>query len=500
MHWHDATRFANRRALVVGVSTYIHFPKDHLGNPVNDVAVLDQALQDVGFDVVTLIDPNREEFEAALLRFSDELTERDTALFYFSGHGVSYRGHNVLCLKDTRFNTSIANITGVYALNDLVAMIDRSAARSLYFIDACRTSAIGHRISAGPGMARPNLQVTRPAFIGLAAAPGQVAFEGTETVSLFTSAIVANLNANGVDLNEFMRRVRNDVLEMTQNGQTPWQSSSMKDTFAFVPISYEPVWRATLIGTVAMLPYVLLLALDALQIGATHLLNAGYNGLIDLARQAMGQRIVPFLPEGGLNQLVFSIGFAVAVVIVANRHSSRWSRLVLSFLILALGVNVPASFFNELGTVARALGNYANQISIVGFLMVGVGVVLATVQVSGALCQSAAVLLNPDLRTVSAWRSTMFSSIPVAIPMLLVSLLYSLLTPPQAHDVVSPEKVLLIAWSIGMAAVVGHSIATIVPPPRNASKDVERWGQGERIGGHRMLPSDPVRRIDTTSP
>jgi uncharacterized caspase-like protein len=54
------------------------------------------ALKRLGFDVETLLDPNRSALKAAVRRYGDRSANADVSLFYYSGHALEAAAHNWL--------------------------------------------------------------------------------------------------------------------------------------------------------------------------------------------------------------------------------------------------------------------------------------------------------------------------------------------------------------------------------------------------------------------
>jgi len=63
-----------RQALIIGNSEYRHAGR--LRNPVNDARAIGSTLQQLGFEVTTLLDVNQRQMERAIRAFGDELRSR----------------------------------------------------------------------------------------------------------------------------------------------------------------------------------------------------------------------------------------------------------------------------------------------------------------------------------------------------------------------------------------------------------------------------------------
>ncbi len=78
--------FGDFRALVIGNNEYRHL--SDLRMAVADAEAVADLLEDrYGFDVETLIDATRADIVSALSRLRAELTETDSLLIYYAGHG-----------------------------------------------------------------------------------------------------------------------------------------------------------------------------------------------------------------------------------------------------------------------------------------------------------------------------------------------------------------------------------------------------------------------------
>ena len=75
-----------RVALVIGNGAYTGVPA--LTNPPNDVADMAVALKNAGFVVILKSNADLAGMELALTEFKAMLAGKDTALFFYAGHGL----------------------------------------------------------------------------------------------------------------------------------------------------------------------------------------------------------------------------------------------------------------------------------------------------------------------------------------------------------------------------------------------------------------------------
>jgi len=223
-----------RVALVIGNSAYASIPR--LANPARDAALMAAALGDVGFDVVVVRDADRDAMAKAIQEFGRRLRAggaEAVGLFYFAGHGVQSRGVNYLIpVQAAVANEADLEIEAVSAQWVLSQMAFAGNSLNIVILDACRNNPFegGFRYVA-QGLAR--MDAPSGALVAYAAAPGQVAADGTGANSPYTAALADTLREPGLRLEDVFKRVRLAVESATGEAQTPWEESSLKGDFYF---------------------------------------------------------------------------------------------------------------------------------------------------------------------------------------------------------------------------------------------------------------------------
>ena len=227
---------AERRvALVIGNAAYATIPA--LTNPANDAALMAATLGDVGFEVVTAPDADRDEMAAAIREFGKRLRAAGpdaVGLFYYAGHGVQAGGINYLIPVDAPIgNEADLETAAVSAQWVLSQMAYAGNALNIVILDACRNNpfAGGFR-SLESGLAR--MDAPSGALVAYAAGPGQTAADGKGANSPYTAALADAIRMPGLDLEDVFKRVRVAVESATDRAQTPWEESSLKGNFFFV--------------------------------------------------------------------------------------------------------------------------------------------------------------------------------------------------------------------------------------------------------------------------
>ncbi len=240
--WSFSARAENRVALVVGNATYANTTP--LANPLNDARDIAAALKTVGFEVVEALDADKRKLDAALRSFTEKLTSADVALFFYAGHGLQVGAQNYLVPVDAQLtrerDLDFEAVRVDFVLRQME--IERDGKTSIVILDACRDNplsrnlarSMGTRSTAiGKGLAPTATGLGT--FIAYATQPGNVALDGRDRNSPFTSALLKHMPAKGRSLYSTMIEVRKEVVATTNGEQVPWDHSALTGDFYFVP-------------------------------------------------------------------------------------------------------------------------------------------------------------------------------------------------------------------------------------------------------------------------
>lgn len=242
--WFGLTISANaekRVALVIGNSAYERISP--LANPRNDAELMASALEGVGFEVVSAIDVDRRAMGRAVRNFGKRLRRAGkdaVGLFYFAGHGIQSGGTNYLIPIGAYVEDEAdLDLEAISASDVLRQMETAGNALNLVVLDACRNNPMASSVrSSSRGLAR--ISAATGSLIAFAAAPGQVAADGGGRNSPYTQALVRVLKEPGLAVEQVFKRVRVSVEAETGGAQTPWEESSLRGDFYFVPKVVRP--------------------------------------------------------------------------------------------------------------------------------------------------------------------------------------------------------------------------------------------------------------------
>lgn len=229
----SADAYSEKRvALVVGNGAYQR--AGQLNNPVNDARAIAAMLQSAGFDRVEVRENlDIRELRQAIKEFSDMVRDADTAVVYYSGHGIEVNGVNYLVPTDAILDRDIDVPYEAFSLENLVQVLEPARRLRLIMLDACRDNpfarsmkrTIGAR-TVGRGLA-PVEPTTVNTLIGFAAKAGSIALDGEGANSPYALALLNNIPIAGLDLRIAFGRVRDDVLKTTKNRQEPFVYGSL---------------------------------------------------------------------------------------------------------------------------------------------------------------------------------------------------------------------------------------------------------------------------------
>lgn len=243
-----------RRALIVGNFDYT-FQED-LPSAATDAEQMWDRLTNLRFKVgPTLVMKSKKEFFDSLSNFADTIEEGDLVVFYFSGHGFSYKADSFLA------PTELPKSIGANELPDAAVALDSVRSRLeeknpgmlIMIIDACRTigdfvispknqspsnapepAANGNGSTAeasatpvinlaSPGLQEPRGGTAKHSLVAFAAQPGKVAI-GTSAkgqMSTYTNWVVTYLPNEGKTVQWIFKEAATDVVKDTKEKQIP---------------------------------------------------------------------------------------------------------------------------------------------------------------------------------------------------------------------------------------------------------------------------------------
>jgi hypothetical protein len=219
-----------RLALVIGNAAYKNSP---LRNPTNDADLISNALSKSGFIVSRYDNLTYARMREVVRIFGEKLNRGDVGLFYFSGHGVQYRGKNYLLPINDDFKHA-DEIPSTAMDIDLVLAKMETAKNDLNIVilDACRSSPFGSE-ARNLDRGLTTISAAKGTFVAFATSPGNIALDGTGRNSPYTKNLAQAILKGGLTLEQVFKEVRRNVISETNSQQVPWENSSLLGDFYF---------------------------------------------------------------------------------------------------------------------------------------------------------------------------------------------------------------------------------------------------------------------------
>ncbi len=254
LFWTPLSASAEKRvALVIGNANYQSVAP--LDNPGHDATDMANKLRGLNFEVIEGTDADLSALKGYIKQFSQQLNGADVALFYYSGHAIQVQDTNYIVPVDATLGSELDVDLETLSLGTVLRQMRYKARVNLVFLDACRDNPFLQRLKRGT----KNIQATRGlsridtnhvgSVIVFATAPGETALDGTgRRNSPFTEAMLRHIDTPGQDIGIMLRKVRGDVIRVTNSSQIPWERSSLTEGFSFASLVVPPPAPESAIG------------------------------------------------------------------------------------------------------------------------------------------------------------------------------------------------------------------------------------------------------------
>lgn len=225
-------------ALVIGNSSYDATPLD---NTINDAYDVSSGFLELGYNVTTIIDANRQTMESAVSNISESLTIDSMIVFYYAGHAAQVDNSNYLIPVNESINSeNDLKYKGVN-LNWILGEFKSSLSRTnVVILDSCRDNPFKD-VSRGVG-SRGLRIVSVPSSTGLeiknsaiiyATTDGNTADDGDGRNSPFTTAFLNNMKRENETILDVMTYVTQEVFISTGGKQEPTMTNALKEKVYF---------------------------------------------------------------------------------------------------------------------------------------------------------------------------------------------------------------------------------------------------------------------------
>lgn len=232
-----------RTALVIGNSAYKLSP---LKNPVNDAQAVAAALKGLGFDVLLRENTTFKDLLEAMRLFSLRSQDAEVRLVFYAGHGIQVKGRNYLLPIDTVLQSEEEAASKAADVNQLLERMSQAKdGINVVILDACRNNPFAGNDVVLPDGRRMRYRSLQPGglakvspplgtLIAFSTAPGGVALDNPNAKnSVYTQHLIANMQIEGLPIEQVFKRVRSGVAQETGRMQVPWEASSIENDFCF---------------------------------------------------------------------------------------------------------------------------------------------------------------------------------------------------------------------------------------------------------------------------
>jgi uncharacterized caspase-like protein len=219
-----------RVALLVGNQNY-HDKVGALKNPYNDIELVREALQKIGFKVTAIKDADYKTFDIAIKRYVSAVRAARRgaiSLFYYSGHGAANPSTQINYLIPVDVADADDNIwlTSIEQ-NEVIERLSRQAPDATHYVvfDACRNElrlTRGGDKALGADKGFVPIEQTAGLLIAYATAPRQTASDSGDGGGPYAKALAEEIVKPGIESVTMFRNVQLKVKQAI--GQDPWLS------------------------------------------------------------------------------------------------------------------------------------------------------------------------------------------------------------------------------------------------------------------------------------
>ena len=236
-----------RLALVIGNANY---DKGELKNPVNDALLIAETLKELEFDVIldtNLVD--QRSFKETIREFGNRRPDYDVAFVYYAGHGIQVGSENYLLPTKEVFQSEYdVKDYGVSVQDIMRYLTGMSNQVNVLILDACRDNPFegswnATRSLKGDGLAK--IPPPTGSLIAFSTDAGMTAADGDDKNSIYCKSLSENLLKEDIGLEQVFKNVRGDVLRISNNQQSPVESSKLTGTTFYLKKNFS-VYNSTI--------------------------------------------------------------------------------------------------------------------------------------------------------------------------------------------------------------------------------------------------------------
>ena len=164
----------------------------------------------------------------SMREFSETTKDADIAVVFYAGHGIEVGGTNYLIPINAALRKDIDVEDEAVSLDRVLTLLEPAKRLRLIILDACRDNPFVSKMArtlASRSVGRGLGKVEPPGsdtLIAYAAKAGSTSADGDGPNSPFTTALLRNLTAPGLDIRLALGRVHDEVMSNTGRKQEPF--------------------------------------------------------------------------------------------------------------------------------------------------------------------------------------------------------------------------------------------------------------------------------------
>lgn len=162
----------------------------------------------------------------------------EIALVFYAGHGIQVGGKNYLLPTDAQLNDE-RDLRKLILLDDVIYEASQARKLGVVVIDACRDNPLARQLAQGLGAQRSASvrqglsqveSVPTDVLVAFATEADASAADGMGRNSPYSHALLKNLQTPGIETGLLFRKVRDDVMRLTNGRQRPYTYGSLGGT------------------------------------------------------------------------------------------------------------------------------------------------------------------------------------------------------------------------------------------------------------------------------
>jgi uncharacterized caspase-like protein len=222
-----------KRALLIGNNKYTH--GGQLRYCVNDANDLAEKLRNIHFQITIGTDLTYKKMDLMVERFLDTICPDDLVLFFFSGHGHQWEGHNYLMpIDDHRIDApNMIKHRSIDVQITLERIINRHSSVAIFLLDCCRSYLVPNEIQTkGPNkiVGLSSMGAVAGSLVAFACDAGKTVVDGSanQRNGIFTAHLIEHIARSNLTVEELMVDVCDGVMKESDDDQCPFRVSSLR--------------------------------------------------------------------------------------------------------------------------------------------------------------------------------------------------------------------------------------------------------------------------------